>query len=40
VRADRAGTITNRATATAGEPEVERANNEAAEATTVLPTGG
>jgi uncharacterized repeat protein (TIGR01451 family) len=40
VRADRLGTITNRATASADEPEVNMGNNEAAESTTVLPTGG
>ena len=39
VRAERAGTIVNRATVTGSEPEVDRANNESVETTTVLPGG-
>ncbi|MGH2978847.1 MAG: alkaline phosphatase family protein [Solirubrobacterales bacterium] len=39
VRAERPGTISNSASVQANEPELERANNEAAEVTTVLPRG-
>jgi uncharacterized repeat protein (TIGR01451 family) len=40
VRADRAGTIVNRATATANEPELNQDNNESLETTVVLPASG